>query len=203
MTAADFRRIRWSLLLALVMVGIGASAVYFAQRATLLQRDAAQAARNRAAEAHNKLARARSEEAELRLTIGRFDALLQNGIIGTEQRLEWVERIKHIRAARGLYDLQYEIAPQRPLEGSVAPGASGDFVFMASEMRLQMDLLHEEDLLRFLDDLRVGISAYVRPDRCTITRQPASSPTGRGSGTQLKADCVVSWITIREREPGT
>ncbi|MCK7493181.1 MAG: hypothetical protein MZW92_18260 [Comamonadaceae bacterium] len=36
--------------------------------------------------------------------------------IGTGKRLEWVEQIKRHRAARRLYDLQYEIAPQRLLD---------------------------------------------------------------------------------------
>lgn len=201
MSADDFKRIRWSLLLALAMTAIGVAAVAYARQATLRQNSETQAAQARLNEIRGKLARARDEEAAIKNSIGRFNTLAAAGIIGAEQRLEWVERIKAIRAARGLYDLQYEIAPQRPLDPSIAPGSSGGFEFLSSTMRLQMDLLHEEDLLRFLGDLHGSVHAYVRPQRCTIERI-AQTAEGRGSGAQLKADCVLDWITIQQREPG-
>ena len=201
MSADDFKRIRWSLLLALAMTAIGVAALAYARQATLRQNSETQAAQAHLREIRDKLARARDEEAEIKSRIGQFNTLVAVGIIGAEQRLEWVERIKAIRSARGLYDLQYEIAPQRPLDPSIAPGSSGSFEFLSSNMRLQMDLLHEEDLLRFLGDLRGSVHAYVRPQRCTIERI-AQSAALRGSGTQLKADCVLDWITIQQREPG-
>jgi len=201
MSAEDFKRIRWSLLLALVMIAIGIAAVLYARQATLQQRGETQAAQARLGEVRSKLARARDEEAEIKSKIGRFDTLVAGGILGAEQRLEWVERIKDIRAARGLYDVQYEIAPQRPLDPTIAPGSSGNFEFMSSSMRLQMDLLHEEDLLHFLGDLRGTVHAYVRAQRCTIERI-AQGPAARDSGAQLKADCVLDWITIQQRKSG-
>ena len=202
MSAEDFKRIRWSLLLALAMTAIGVAALAYAREATLKQGSETQAAQARLREIRGKLARARDEEAEIKSRIGRFNTLVAAGIIGAEQRLEWVERIKAIRSARGLYDLQYEIAPQRPLDPSIAPGPSGSFEFLSSNMRLQMDLLHEEDLLRFLGDLHGTVHAYVRPQRCTIERITQGS-AARGSGAQLKADCVLDWITVQQRESAT
>lgn len=199
MSADDFKRIRWSLLLALVMTAIGVAAVAYARQATLRQKSETQAAQAHLREIRDKLARARDEEAEIKSRIGQFNTLVATGIIGAEQRLEWVERINAIRSARGLYDLQYEIAPQRPLDPSIAPGPSGSFEFLSSNMRLQMDLLHEEDLLRLFGDLRGTVHAYVRPQRCTIERI-AQGSAARGSGAQLKADCVLDWITIQQRD---
>jgi hypothetical protein len=201
MSADDFKRIRWSLLLALAMTAVGVAAITYARQATLRQSSETQAAQAHLREVRGKLVRARDEEAEIKSSIGRFNTLVAAGIIGAEQRLEWVERIKAIRSARGLYDLQYEIAPQRPLDPSIAPGSSGSFEFLSSTMRLQMDLLHEEDLLRLLGDLRGSVHAYVRPQRCTIERI-ARSVAVRSSGAQLKADCVLDWITIQQRESG-
>ncbi len=200
MTKDDFKHIRWSLLLALLMVALGAAALLLTHRVALEQRKAAQQAQTRLDEARSRLARARDEEAEIKSKIGRFDDLLAAGVIGTEKRLEWVEQIKAIKSVRRLYDLQYEIAPQRPLDAAIAPGSSGSYAFLSSTMRLQMQLLHEVDLMQFLDDLRGSAHVYLRPERCSVER------TGRdgrpASGPQLKADCVLDWITIREQKAG-
>jgi hypothetical protein len=145
--------------------------------------------------------RARDEQAEISAKIGRFGELAAAGIVGEERRLEWVERIREIRSVRRLYDLQYEIAPQRPLDANAAPGNSGSFEFMSSTMRLQLDLLHEQDLIHFLDDLEHSVSAFVRPERCSVERSGAAGPAG--SIALLKAECTLDWITIRERKSST
>lgn len=200
MTKDDFKHIRWSLLLALLMVALGAAALLLTHRVALEQRKAAQQAQTRLDEARSRLARARDEEAEIKSKIGRFDDLLAAGVIGTEKRLEWVEQIKAIKSARRLYDLQYEIAPQRPLDAAIAPGTSGSYEFLSSTMRLQMQLLHEVDLMQFLDDLRGSAHVYLRPERCSVERTGRDGRTS--SGPQLKADCVLDWITIREQKAG-
>lgn len=200
MSGDDFKHIRWSLLLALIMVAGGAAALILTHRLALEQRTAASNAETRLAESRNRLARARDEEAEIQSKIGRFNQLLDAGVIGNERRLEWVERIKAIKSALRLYDLQYEIAPQRPLDPVVAPGTSGSYAFLSSTMRLQMQLLHEEDLLQFLRELRRSAGGYLRPERCSLER---TGPERRGSpGAHLKAECVLDWITIREQQGG-
>ena len=201
MNKDDFRRIAWSLLLALAMLAIGAVAVLASQRATVESRRLAKEAQAKLNEARNKLARARDEEAEIKSKIGRFNDLLAVGIIGEEQRLEWVERIRAIKAARRLYDVQYEISPQRVLDPAIAPGTSGSFEFLSSNMRLQMQLLHEGDLVHFLDDLQGSVRAYVRPESCSVER--INSGKAERVGAQLKAECMLDWITIRERKGST
>ena len=201
MSRDDFNRIVWSLLLGLAMVAIGIAAVAAAHRATVDSRRLALQAQAKLDEARSKLVRARDEEAEIKSKIGRFNELRAAGIIGEEQRLEWVERIKAIKAARRLYDVQYEISPQHVIDAAVAPGASGSFDFFSSNMRLRMPLLHEEDLVRFLDDLQGSVRAYVRPESCSVERVGRSQ--AEETGAQLKAQCVLDWITVRERKAKT
>lgn len=202
MTGADFRRIRWSLALALAMIALGAAAVWSANSEAQAKRQELQLARGKLGEIRAKLIRARDEEAEIRDKIARFDEMAQTGIIGEEQRLQWIEQIKAIRAARGLFALQYEIAPQRPLDAAVAPGPPGGYEFFASRMRFQLELLHEEDLFHFLDDLRNRVRAYVRPESCSIERLAAGAAAEIRTGARLKADCAIDLITINPRKPG-
>ncbi len=197
----DLMRLRWPIAFALAMAGVGAAAVFGSNRMVIAQQGATAQVQAKRQEIRAKLSRARQEESEIKERIGRFEQLVSSGVIGEERRLEWVERIKAIKAQRRLLDLEFELSPQRTLEASVAPGTSTDFDFAASGMRLQMRLLHEGDLLALLNDLQHGVSAFVRPNRCTIERLPAAAAAT--SNAQLKADCSLDWITVRARRTGS
>ena len=191
--ASDLPKLQWSLLATVLMVAIGAGMVYFAFNATeAAKRDraTAQAERN---EFDGKLKQVRNEEDEIKQKSVVFNALQTRGMIGEEQRLEWVELIKEIRETRRLIDLQYEIAPQRRLDTDAAKG----FAFYSSTMRLQLKLLHEEDLTRLIDDLRERARALIQVKHCDVSR--LSQGAGDGAPiAQLQADCRIDWITLRE-----
>jgi hypothetical protein len=125
----------------------------------------------------------------------RFCSTLQErGIIGEEQRLEWVELLKDIRDQRRLIDLRYDLAPQRLLDG----GPPGDFAFYASTMKLEVKLLHEEDLTRLLGDLQLQAKALIRVNRCRVERLPPSVDERAGRHANLVADCEIDWLTVRD-----
>ena len=189
----DFPKLQYSLLAAALLMLIGAGLVYFALQSTkaaALDRIAAQAERN---DFDGKLKQVRSEESEIKLKSAVFQKLQTRGVIGEEQRLEWVELLKDIRDKRRLLDLQYEIAPQRPLDAGLGNG----FAFYASTMTTQLKLLHEEDLIRFLDDLRQQAKALIQIKSCNVERLPRGG-SENGTPAQLQAECQIDWITLRE-----
>lgn len=193
LAAADLPKLQFSLLAALLMIAAGAGAVYVARgsaQSANLERTAAQAERN---DFDGKLRRVRSEENEIRQKSALFTRLQERGIIGEEQRLEWVELLKEIRDKRRLIDLQYEFAPQRALDATPGKGLA----FYASTMKVQIKLLHEEDLIRLLDDLREQARALIQVKSCTVSRLPRSEAES-GLHAHLQADCQIDWITLRE-----
>ena len=109
------------------------------------------------------LVRARNEEQELRDKIIRFEALKQRGIVGTEQRLDWVEIINQIKKEHRIVKFDYEISPQRKADAALIPDGAdaGGLSFMASQMKLTLTLLHEGELLQVLDDLRNQAPAWI------------------------------------------
>ena len=193
LATSDLPKLQWSILAIVLMMAVGAALIFFAFSATeVAKRDRAiaQAERN---EFDGKLKQVRNEEDEIKQKSAVFKALQTRGMIGEEQRLEWVELIKDIRDTRRLIDLQYEIAPQRRLDADAAKG----FAFYSSTMRLQLKLLHEEDLTRLIDDLRERARALIQVKSCDISR--LSQGAGDGSPiAQLQADCRINWITLRE-----
>ena len=194
-------RLRWALAF-LLFAGGGATAIALSARHHV--RDAKAEGRQAAAqrdEARGKLSRVEDEAQEIRRRISRYRELVDKGLIGQEHRLEWVERIAQSKAARRLIEVRYELGPQRPIDPRVLPETvpPGSHEFLASTMSLQMQLLHEDDLLGFLADLRPGIQAHLHIRSCSIERIP------RGGGdlgpvAQLRANCTIDWVTLRERK---
>lgn len=190
---ADLSKLRFSLIATLMMLAVGATSLHFvvdANRAAQQARDAAQAEWN---EFNSKLKRIHLEEQEIRDKSAIFNLLQARGVIGNEQRLEWVELLKDIRDKRQLLEMQYEFSPQRRLD----PNPIGEFSFYASAMKLQLKLLHEEDLTRLLDDLRQQAKALIQVKQCSISRQPRET-SERGPAALLQAECQIDWITLRE-----
>lgn len=199
--ASDLKRLKWAILILLLMAGAGAAAVWTTmqmQKAGEKASREATAARN---EIRGKLALAREEQAELREKITRFQALQQSGVIGPEQRLDWIEALARIRVAHRIQRLDYDFAPQRPVEATILPGGptAGGFDIMASQMRMQVHLLHEGELLSLIDDIRNSVRALIQIRSCSMERIPAGV-TERGNPAQLKAECTLEWITLKERK---
>ncbi len=186
---SDFKRIRSSMLLSLAMLFCGSLTVYYAiNDRRQAQRTQANTARVLAG-ADAKLKQVSNEESEVKKKSLIFNQLQERGVIGDEQRLEWIELLKDIRDRRRLLDLEYEIAPQRQIEGS----SDNDFSFYASAMKLQVKLLHEEDLEHLLADLRSQAKALIMVRSCTVSRLPIVSD----EHANLLAACEIDWITLR------
>ncbi|MCX7156468.1 MAG: hypothetical protein NTW45_08510 [Rhodocyclales bacterium] len=197
--AKDLKRLQWAIAFLGIMALAGGASVWTSlqlKRSAEKTHQEATAARK---DIQTKLARARDEEQELRDKIVRFQALKTRGLIGPEQRLDWVEAIARIKAARRIFKLDYDFAPQRPVDAGILPGgaAAGGFEVVASQMRLQIQLLHEGELLAFLAELRDKVQALVQVRSCVIERV-APSNIERGNNAQLKAECSLEWITLRE-----
>ena len=78
------------------------------------------------------------------------------------------------------------------------PGKPASVDFFASTMKVDLALLHEEDLLRFLADLRDSGNAFYSVRRCVVARTGqalASAPMTP----RLRADCEVDLVTIQDR----
>lgn len=190
----DFARIQASLWAAVLMIATGMAALYLAYHSKSGAEVARQWAVQQRNEADGKLKQVREEELEIKQKSALFNRLLERGILGEEQRLEWVELLKEVRDKRQLIDLRYEIAPQRALDRQ----ATGGFTFFASAMKLQVKLLHEEDLTRLLGDLRTHAKALIRVQSCTVARLPPTSDERSSGRANLTADCEIDWLTMRD-----
>lgn len=194
----DVKRMGLNIGLCLLLLALGGGTVFVAYKRESLATQELQQANQRRTEAVNRLAKARDEAQEILDKTETYKSLRTRGVIGQEHRLEWIEQLKSVQKDRRLIDLQYEIAPQKPLDGETPSLTAGSYEIMTSPMKAQLQLLHEEDLLRFVDDLSQRVQAHIRVRRCTLLRLPAAART-QGAAPQLGATCDIDWITLRER----
>jgi hypothetical protein len=75
------------------------------------------------------------------------------------------------------------------------PGKPANVEFYASSMRVDLALLHEEDLLRFLADLRASGNAYYAVKQCALQRT-GQAATGLTITPRLSANCQIDLITV-------
>lgn len=198
--AKDLLRLRWSLAFLVAMVVTGSGMVYFMNQLVEKAQRAESDLSRQLNELRGRVARAHEEEQDMRSRIRRYQEMADKGIIGDEERLDWVEQITRIKTARRLFDIQYEIQPQTPISAAALPGGAtaGPYDIMASTMKLHMPLLHEEDLLGFLADLRQAVHARLLVRECRVERAAGKDSPG-GLQPLLQADCVIDWVTLREK----
>ena len=191
LAAADLRALKGSICAAVLMIGGGLATVHYALAAAHAGERARLAAQAQRDDIDGKLRRVRSEEHESRRLAEVFREMETAGVVGDEQRLEWVELVKQIGEARRLPRLRYELAAQRPLD----PPAQDGYAFHASAMKLEAELLHEEDLTRLMGDLRAGAKGLIVLRSCALTRLAAGDAS---SPARLRADCEIDWVSLRK-----
>jgi hypothetical protein len=195
-TPEELRKLALPALIAFGLVLAGAALVWGADAslASANRRYAAAAAER--TQAMERLARISEEEREVKEKLDVYKQLQSLNILGEERRLEWADAITRIRTQRELLDLSYRIEPQKLLH--TAPGKPANVDFLGSSMRVQLSLLHEEDLLRFLADLRASGNAYYSVKRCVLSRTQAGG-TGTAIQPRLRAECEIDLVTILDR----
>jgi len=197
----DLRRLRSPIAMAAGAVVIGLVCLFLADA----YRDSAAKTRagTRATRvaAQERVLRVSEEEREIRENLIDYERMREQGMLGDQNRLDWIEAISRIKNSRKLFEIKYNIEAQRQLDYPGVVTASGA-EFVVSRMRLDMLLLHENDLLDFLSDLQGARRAYVSVRQCMIMRlDRGAAPGGTSIQPRLRADCQVDLVSVRGMRP--
>lgn len=104
-----------------------------------------------------------------------------------ENRLAWTETLAQIGRDLQLLEMHYEFGPQSSL-GTIKSAAHG---WLASPMKLQLRLRHEQELLDFLQHLKQQAKAMILVRQCTLSTEPDVPG--------LAATCELAWVTSAAR----
>ncbi len=196
----DLKRLRPQFALAAVLVVAGAACLVASDSYLESAKRNRDAARQSRIQAQDRVSKVSEEEHEIRENLVYFDQMRQHGMIGEQNRLDWIESIAKIKNDRKLFEIKYSIEAQKSLDypGIVATGAAD---FVVSRMKLDMMLLHEEDLLDFLSDLDSAGKAQVSVRHCSLTRIDRGAPVAGALQPRLHADCQVDLISVKGLKP--
>jgi len=129
----------------------------------------------------------------LRDYLPKYQAYIERGVIGDEQRLDWIEVLNEVAGRRRLPDVQYALEPQRKL-GTVPEGSG--YELFETRMQLNMHIFHEGDAIEILAALEQKAKGLFRVQRCDFRRERATVELS-GELTNLYGECRLSWITLK------
>jgi len=159
---ADLPLLKWSLLAITLSLLIGSAAIWLSAKYIDHALAERQQAQRQLLDARKQFSDAQSDLANMSIYSHEFSSLVAYKIIGGEQRLDWMEELAKLHQLHYVVDFKYTIAPQQPYLPNPALD-SGNFELKLSGLNLQLDVLHEMQLIRFLDALRSNIKVHYRP----------------------------------------
>ena len=133
---------------------------------------------------------------DLELYLPQYRLLEESGIVGPERRLDWIETVRGVARQTRLPSFRYQISAQEPYDVDVREHA-GAYRAYASEMQVELGLLHEVDLLSVLAELEARATGLFRVEECRI-RRTAKSIGRDPTRSNLIASCGIDWLTVRQ-----
>ncbi len=187
---ADLPHIKWSLLALLFALAIGGGAILFTQKYSEQAEHDKQQAERELQNARSKLNTTRSDLQNMAIYTREYTAMQQHGIIGEERRLSMIEVLNRLKSRNLVLDFKYTISPQQPYKAPVAL-TPGNFDILFSPMIIQLELLHEGQLMHFLDSMKQDMPGWFILESCSVKRNDNS--------TRLEAECTGGLLTIKNR----
>lgn len=126
----------------------------------------------------------------------RYEYFQKQGFVGQESRLDWIESLRVIAKELGLPHVSYSLEPQRGVIAPVGgPGGVDDIRISQSTLELEIGLIHELDLLRFVDKLQSEVPGLIKVERCKMTRE--SSPSELSAiHSNIVANCSIVVFSV-------
>jgi hypothetical protein len=130
---------------------------------------------------------------------GRYAELPEKNIVGEENRLSWVDAIETTAKQLKLPHLKYRIEKRQALDAPPLKQSFPGIDVFFSSMTLEMQLLHEGDLYRFIDRLQNRASGLFNVEHCAMKKNSTLHVSVLQSGTDknFSTACVLHWYTLQ------
>jgi len=126
----------------------------------------------------------------------RYEYFQEQGFVGSESRLDWIESLRIIAKELGLPHVNYSLEPQRDVIAPVGQvSGDSDISISQSTFELEIGLLHELDLLRFVDRLQAESPGLIKVDRCNMVRQSNSTELS-ATDANIIANCSIVMFSV-------
>ena len=130
----------------------------------------------------------------------KYKQLISSGIVGDEDRLNWVDTIEKITANNKIPYLKYKIDKREQLNSNEINQTYPGIQLLKSTMTLDMQLLHEGDLYTIINSLHNKAKGLFDIKSCAIVRNTTQAESLVDSHTDknFSAKCVLNWYTMQK-----
>ena len=192
-STADLPILKWSLGAFVLSLVLSAGIISLSNSYLEKSLKGRQIAQQQLFDARAQLLSAQSDEENMSAYAFEYNSLLGQKVIGDEQRLDWMEGLEKLRQQGSVLDFKYTNAPQQGYTPN-PPVDAGNFKLSRSSMSLQIDILHEEQLLHLFADMRSKLNGWFMLDGCSLSRTVATDEMS-----PLKAECTGGWFTMKNK----
>lgn len=194
MNSEELKALRVPLAVLLVVIAAAGAAVYYTD---LLAKQSGTALTRQKGEfqtAQSRMRMSGDEKNTIVQYVDKYMELEKSGFAGEEQRINWLDALRNANTRSELFGVSYQIGIQHPYPFA-AEFDPGTISLQESVMELDMRLLHEGDLMRFLDELRAQQVGLFHVKDCTLLRTDRSDALRNQP--YISAKCDLAWITAR------
>ena len=202
MNQSDLQALKGPLLALLVVLLAGAAAVYYSDRRVKEARQQFTQQQLLLKDARTRLQKSGEEKDVIVKYLDSFRQLQSAGVIGEEQRINWLDGLRLANQQADIFGVDYQIGTQTPY-AYASDLNPGQLTLNQSIMKVQFRLLHEEDLMRFLGALGRQGGGLFTIDQCSMKRLDTGGVIRFQPN--LAANCQLSWVTLKvgsSTEPG-
>lgn len=199
MNAEQLKALRMPLILLITAIIASAGAIYYTHQLRLQAQAALVQQQNQLREAQTRMRRSGDEKSIIVQYVDKYRQLEQSGFIGDEQRINWLDALRAANGRTDLFGVNYDIGAQQAYLYA-AEFDPGQINLRQSLMKLEFRLLHEIDLLRFFEALRLQNTGLFHLDQCTLRRTETTGALRYQPN--IAASCQLAWITATPESGG-
>lgn len=196
LTSKDWQELKAPLFILFgVLVGL-ALLIGFAHYYSQQQQKALENQKNQLNAARQHYLSSGSEKDIITEYLPKYQKLINKGFVGEEHRIEWVDELRSEHQQHKLFGIKYNISQQEEYKPTFALNLGG-FALHRSVMKLELDMLHEGDILKLTESMAAKDTASFMLRDCEIVRLNNSTVFNQLIP-NLHAQCDLDWLTIHE-----
>ena len=196
LNSQDWQELKAPLLILFAGLVSLASLIGFANYYNQQQQKALENQKNQLNTARQHYLASGSEKDIITEYLPKYQKLIDKGFVGEEHRIEWVDELRSQHQQHKLFGIKYNISQQEEYKPTFALNLGG-FALHRSVMKLELDMLHEGDILKLIESMAVIDAAPFMLRDCEIVRLNNSTVFNQLIP-NLHALCDLDWLTIHE-----
>jgi len=128
--------------------------------------------------------------------------LINNNVIGEEDRLSWYEAIQATSESRGMPSVKYSVSSQSKFSSRDVAKVYRGLDLYRSVMTLDVKMSHEGDLFALVNNLEDKAKGLFVIDKCDVENIDKKTDLKLSATMDnMNAYCELSWYTIQATKP--